>query len=68
MNYDTLDMINNIKPRKVHRTKSKTQLSTIADREVENSKKMISNLEYQIDKLKEKYTKIVDHAEEQDVL
>jgi hypothetical protein len=46
MNYDTLDMINNIKPRKVQRTKSKTQLSTIADREVENSKKMISNLEY----------------------
>ena len=46
MNYDTLDMINNIKPRKVQRTKSKTQLSTIADREFENSKKMISNLEY----------------------
>lgn len=63
-----MNMINNIKPRRVQRTKSKTQLSTIADREVENSKKMINNLEYQIDKLKEKYTKIVDHAEEKDVL
>jgi hypothetical protein len=46
MNYDTMDMINNIKPRRVQRKKNKTQLSTIADREVENSKKMISNLEY----------------------
>ncbi len=63
-----MDMINNIKPRRVQRKKNKTQLSTIADREVENSKKMISNLEYQIDKLKEKYTRIVDHADEQDVL
>lgn len=46
MNYDTLDMIKNTKPHKMQRIMSKSQLSTLADKEVENSKKIISNLEY----------------------
>ena len=44
MNIDTMDMINNIKPRRAQRTKSRSQLSTLAEKEVENSKKMISNM------------------------
>lgn len=68
INVDTMNMIDSIRPRKVIPKTSREQLSNLAEREIDNSKKMIGNLQYDISKLQEKYAKFVDSHEEEELV
>jgi quinol monooxygenase YgiN len=61
-------MIDSIRPRKAIPKTSREQLSNLAEREIDNSKKMIGNLQYDISKLQEKYAKFVDSHEEEELV
>lgn len=59
MNKDTMDLIDSMKPKKTPRVVSKEQSHQTAEREVENNKQIVGILKHEIEKLKEKYTRIV---------
>jgi hypothetical protein len=59
MNRDTMELIDSMKPKKSPRVVSKEHLNLTAEKEVENNKKIAGILKYEIDKLKDKYTRIV---------
>lgn len=68
MNNDTLHMIDLIRPKKLANKISKEEITLIADRQLDNSKKNISILQCQIEMLEAKYSKIVEHSQEQELV
>lgn len=46
MNKDTMDLIENLRPRKIHKPVNRELLNQTAEKEVENSKKMIAILRH----------------------
>lgn len=60
-----MHMIDSIRPKRNIQRISKQQLSILAESSIENSKKMISNLQYDIKKLEEKFKKIVQQQQEE---
>ena len=60
MNYDTMELINHMKPKRSPKIPNKERQNSTIEMEVNNSEKMIANLHWEIENLKEKYRMIVD--------
>lgn len=68
MNSDTIEMIDTIRPKKNVAKMTKEEAVIIANKQIENSRKNIAIMQNEIDKIQEKYKRVVEQQQEVEVL
>lgn len=68
MNSDSLQMIDLIRPKKKPFKQNKSETILVADNQILNSKKALENMQHQIQKLEEKYVRIVRQQQQEELL
>jgi hypothetical protein len=67
MNDDTMQIIDTILPKKKALKATREELGLLTDRQIENSRKNISIMQQEIEKLQEKYTRIAEQSQEEEI-
>ena len=68
MNNDTIEMIDTIRPKKNVTKMTKEEAVVIANKQIENSRKNIAIMQNEIDKIQEKYKRVVEQQQEAEVI
>lgn len=63
MNSDTLEMIDTIRPKKNVSRITKEEAVAVTDKQIENSRKNIAIMQNEIDKIQEKYKRVVQQQQ-----
>lgn len=68
MNNDTIEMIDTIRPKKNVPKMTKEEAIIVANKQIENSRKNIAIMQNEIDKIQEKYKRVVEQQQEVEII